>query len=71
MSSISPWILGSDIFGRKVLSAELQTTFPGSPGADDNASAVAGLLALGRLLRKIPKRKNTELSVSWDGVDLP
>jgi Zn-dependent M28 family amino/carboxypeptidase len=32
-------------------------TVPGTPGADDNASAVAGLLELARLHRNIPARK--------------
>jgi Zn-dependent M28 family amino/carboxypeptidase len=32
-------------------------TVPGTPGADDNASAVAGLLELARLHRNIPSRK--------------
>jgi Zn-dependent M28 family amino/carboxypeptidase len=32
-------------------------TVPGTPGADDNASAVAGLLELARLHRDIPTRK--------------
>lgn len=32
-------------------------TVPGSPGADDNASAVAGLLELARLALKVPSRK--------------
>ncbi len=32
-------------------------TVPGTPGADDNASAVAGLLELARLHRNIPNRK--------------
>jgi len=33
-------------------------TVPGTPGADDNASAVAGLLELARLHRNIPSRKS-------------
>lgn len=32
-------------------------TVPGTPGADDNASAVAGLLELARLLRDIPSQR--------------
>lgn len=32
-------------------------TVPGTPGADDNASAVAGLLELARLLRDIPSKR--------------
>lgn len=32
-------------------------TVPGSPGADDNASAVAGLLELARLFRETPSRR--------------
>jgi len=32
-------------------------TVPGTPGADDNASSVAGLLELARLLRQTPNRK--------------
>jgi Zn-dependent M28 family amino/carboxypeptidase len=32
-------------------------TVPGTPGADDNASAVAGLLELARLYRDIPSKK--------------
>ena len=37
-------------------------TVPGSPGADDNASAVAGLLELARLNREIPNRKTLVFS---------
>lgn len=33
-------------------------TVPGSPGADDNASAVAGMLELARLSREIPHKKH-------------
>lgn len=33
-------------------------TVPGTPGADDNASAVAGLLELARLHRDLPSRKS-------------
>src|SRR4030042_1575381 len=32
-------------------------TVPGTPGADDNASAVAGLLELARLNKNIPSKK--------------
>jgi len=32
-------------------------TVPGTPGADDNASAVAGLLELARLLKELPIKK--------------
>jgi len=37
-------------------------TVPGSPGADDNASAVAGVLELARLNREIPNRKTLVFS---------
>ena len=36
-------------------------TVPGSPGADDNASAVAGLLELARLLKESPGRRHVSL----------
>jgi Zn-dependent M28 family amino/carboxypeptidase len=37
-------------------------TVPGSPGADDNASAVAGLLELARLNRETPNKKTLVFS---------
>jgi Zn-dependent M28 family amino/carboxypeptidase len=36
-------------------------TVPGTPGADDNASAVAGLLELARLLKESPNKKTISL----------
>lgn len=42
--------------GRIVVGAHYDTV-PGSPGADDNASAVAGLLELARLFRETPGRR--------------
>ncbi|WP_417910981.1 M28 family peptidase [Candidatus Electronema sp. PJ] len=38
--------------------------FSNLPGADDNASGVAGLIELGKLLKKIPLRTRVEL-VAW------
>ena len=45
-------------------------TVPGTPGADDNASAVAGLLELARLHRNIPNRK-TLLFVAFANEEPP
>ncbi|MBM4338229.1 MAG: M28 family peptidase [Deltaproteobacteria bacterium] len=45
-------------------------TVPGTPGADDNASAVAGLLELARLHRNIPTRK-TLLFVAFANEEPP
>ncbi|MCX8117906.1 MAG: M20/M25/M40 family metallo-hydrolase [Desulfobacterota bacterium] len=45
-------------------------TVPGTPGADDNASAVAGLLELARLLRDLPSRK-TLLFVAFANEEPP
>jgi len=45
-------------------------TVPGTPGADDNASAVAGLLELARLHRNIPSRK-TLLFVAFANEEPP
>ncbi|MEW6665946.1 MAG: M20/M25/M40 family metallo-hydrolase [Thermodesulfobacteriota bacterium] len=40
--------------GSRIVVGAHYDTVPGSPGADDNASAVAGLLELARLLRESP-----------------
>jgi Zn-dependent M28 family amino/carboxypeptidase len=45
-------------------------TVPGTPGADDNASAVAGLLELARLHRETPNRK-TLLFVAFANEEPP
>ena len=45
-------------------------TVPGTPGADDNGSAVAGLLELARLHRNIPSRK-TLLFVAFTNEEPP
>ncbi|MBM4347892.1 MAG: M28 family peptidase, partial [Deltaproteobacteria bacterium] len=45
-------------------------TVPGTPGADDNGSAVAGLLELARLHRNIPSRK-TLLFVAFANEEPP
>ena len=45
-------------------------TVPGTPGADDNASAVAGLLELARVHRNIPSRK-TLLFVAFANEEPP
>jgi Zn-dependent M28 family amino/carboxypeptidase len=45
-------------------------TVPGTPGADDNSSAVAGLLELARLHRNIPSRK-TLLFVAFANEEPP
>ena len=45
-------------------------TVPGTPGADDNASAVAGLLELTRLLRE-NKNKNTLVFVAFANEEPP
>lgn len=45
-------------------------TVPGTPGADDNGSAVAGLLELARLHRQIPSRK-TLLFVAFVNEEPP
>lgn len=45
-------------------------TVPGTPGADDNASAVAGLLELARLHRNIPNKK-TLLFVAFANEEPP
>jgi len=43
--------------GRRIVVGAHYDTVPGSPGADDNASAVAGLLELARLFRESPGRR--------------
>ncbi len=45
-------------------------TVPGTPGADDNASAVAGLLELARLHRSLPSRK-TLLFIAFANEEPP
>jgi len=42
---------------RRIVVGAHYDTVPGSPGADDNASAVAGLLELARLFREAPGRR--------------
>lgn len=43
--------------GRLIVVGAHYDSVPGSPGADDNASAVAGLLELARLIKKTPGRR--------------
>jgi Peptidase family M28 len=43
--------------GSRIVVGAHYDTVPGSPGADDNASAVAGLLELARLFRETPGRR--------------
>jgi hypothetical protein len=44
--------------GSRIVVGAHYDTVPGSPGADDNASAVAGLLELARLLKESPGRRH-------------
>ena len=48
--------------GKPIVVGAHYDTVPGSPGADDNASAVAGLLELARLLRETPGRRKMILA---------
>ena len=47
--------------GSRIVVGAHYDTVPGSPGADDNASAVAGLLELARLLKESPGRRHVSL----------
>lgn len=47
---------GSEDSGEYFLLAAHYDTVQGSPGADDNASAVAGMLEIARLLKSVPLR---------------
>jgi hypothetical protein len=64
-----PGFLGPGTGPRLVVGAHYDTAF-GNPGADDNASGVAGVLALARLLRGVDLRHSVEL-VAWALEELP
>lgn len=51
----------TDGTGSRIVVGAHYDSVPGSPGADDNASAVSGLLELARLLKESPPRKKITL----------